>query len=304
VSAKLAKMQEMRSPLSGNPISPAAVATPPAAIVAHALRRPAAAPQQPLPDAGAGITEAAVVERQVVPGYGTFTAFVDGRVCVSYEDRTLLKLTPDGQQFEALLPSGQLVRAPLAQPAELQAHVASAVEFAAWSAATPKERALPMERQRCVQAQLGSNQRLLTLLGPHAPASSGSAAALTGTGEAWPQRWPPCQPEGCSEDACRGAPGAGCAGQIACTGHLRSYGEGASWDGGAGALWQAAASEAAACGSTDCTNCAVMQRGSAQEDDYMLELVSNGSLRARGSMEREAVVKAWLRRNSLLLDRL
>ena len=212
------------SPLSGRPLAPAAGAS------AGALH-----PEEERRSWPAAGWDPTVVQQQLVPGHGSFKAFGDGRLAASFEDRTLLKLSPCGTTFEALLPSGRLVPpAPVAQAAELAPYVQAAQEYSAWAAASHEERARPAQLQQQVAAHLSSTHRQLALLSDREALSS----------QAHEQQAP-----------------------------------------------QAAA--AAAGGTAEAAN-----------EDYMLDLVSSGSMRAAGAAERAAFVEAWLRRNALIIDRL
>ncbi|GAB4814913.1 hypothetical protein N2152v2_001959 [Parachlorella kessleri] len=210
-----------------------------------------------------------VLERQVVPGHGTFTAFADGRVHAGFCDRTLVKLLPGAHRFEALLPSGQTVSAPVSQAAELSEHVASACEFAGWAACSPAARALPQQLQCRVHAQLDSNQRLLRVL------DSPSGGAQEAGSNCWPESTSEFQ-QWCSSDP-----------------HAQQ-GHGL----GLARMDSAGFSCVPSAGNGLC-------EGKEQADpDYMLEVVTTGSMRATGQVERETFVDAWLRRNSLLLEQL
>lgn len=259
---------------TASPLSGGAASLPPAAPAA--AQQPAASPSGGGGSSAVGGGEEEI-ERQVVAGHGTFIALASGLVRISFEDRTLLRLDPSAQCFEALLPCGRQVSALVAQPAELHAHLAAALEFRAWALRTPAERGVPAARRREVRAELSSTERQAALccMALEVGASSGSAAHRSSSS------WQPAQAG--VDNACQVSGSAGVA---------------AAHDAGAPSGRPAAVEGLSlpwvAGGGDGC------ERG---EEDYMLQLLSSNMLRAVGA-EREALVEAWLRRNALLLDQL
>lgn len=269
-----------------------------------------------------------VVERQLVPDSGTFTAFADGRVHVVFRDGARLTLAADKGSFGVLLPSGKHAQAPTSRPAELQPYLQAALEFASWAAITPLERDLPNARQRSIQAQLSSTRRCQVLLGM----ALGSPGTDCSAADACPgQRFKEKDTAGhCSKG--RG---------VLANPIVRIEGEGqtGSWAGGTGAIHGQhryavpnpayaldVREEYEGSGSTLGGACKVLGGGSSirqgqpprnflglelkeegrgeEKEDYMLDVVRGGRMQPRGCEEREAFVEAWLRRNAMLIGQL
>ena len=172
---------EGRSPASSNlhdsvavPLGAAArraVALRAAAVAADAAERAqleaateAAAAAAPGAGLGSGATKAAVVSttlvtRVEVPRQGAFSAYADGRVRVSFRDRTLLELDGERNTADVIFPDGTRTTVRVAAPIGAEGYVRDALEFADWAFKTPEERSQATRAQQHIDATLAANQR-------------------------------------------------------------------------------------------------------------------------------------------------
>ena len=100
-----------------------------------------------------------VHERHDVPDCGIFTAYKDGTVHVSFQDRTLLYLKQSQEHCDVITPDGHRSTVATAAPLGVELYVAQAMEFADWAFSSPSERAAVLKQAASIQKELGKCQR-------------------------------------------------------------------------------------------------------------------------------------------------
>lgn len=96
-----------------------------------------------------------IVEEQDVQDQGHFIAFADGRVKVTFPDRTLLNMDSSHAVCQLLLPDGTRAEVAVTNPVGVEGYVQAAVEFAAWAFKSPAERAEELRTQAMIEVTRG-----------------------------------------------------------------------------------------------------------------------------------------------------
>ena len=114
-------------------------------------------------DASALHLASCIHEQHEVADCGTFTAYEDGSVHVTFCDRTLLYLKPLQQFCDVITPDGHRISVATAMPIGVEQYVEQAMEYADWAFATPAERAAVLQKAASIQKELGKCHRAIVL---------------------------------------------------------------------------------------------------------------------------------------------
>ena len=114
-------------------------------------------------DASALHLASCIHEQHEVADCGTFTAYGDGSVHVTFCDRTLLYLKPLQQYCDVITPDGHRVSVATATPVGVEQYVEQAMEYADWAFSTPAERAAVLQKAASIQKELGNCHRAVVL---------------------------------------------------------------------------------------------------------------------------------------------
>lgn len=104
-----------------------------------------------------------IYEQHEVPNCGTFTAYTDGSIQVTFHDRALLYVKKSREHCEVITPDGHRVTVNAATPLGVEQYVAQAMEFADWAFSSPCERAAVLQQAAKVQKEVGKCQRAAAL---------------------------------------------------------------------------------------------------------------------------------------------
>lgn len=102
-------------------------------------------------------------EQHEVPDCGTFTAYTDGSIHVTFCDRALLYMKKSHEHCEVITPDGHRVTVNTATPLGVERYVAQAVEFVDWAFSSPSERAAVLHQAAKIQREIGKCQRAAAL---------------------------------------------------------------------------------------------------------------------------------------------
>ncbi len=155
-------------------------------------------------DASALHLASCIHEQHEVADCGTFTAYEDGSVHVTFCDRTLLYLKPLQQYCDVITPDGHRVSVATATPIGVEQYVGQAMEYADWAFSTPAERAAVLQKAASIQKELGKCHRAVVLCDwtqGHLPCTqSGSFDSSDTTENAFPCDIQCCTPTVCSKE--------------------------------------------------------------------------------------------------------
>ena len=104
-----------------------------------------------------------ICEQHEVPDCGTFTAFTNGGIRVTFHDRALLYMKRSQEHCEVITPDGHRVTVNTATPIGVEQYVAQAMEFADWAFSSPSERAAVLHQAAKIQKEIGKCQRAAAL---------------------------------------------------------------------------------------------------------------------------------------------
>ncbi|KAK9859849.1 hypothetical protein WJX84_011227 [Apatococcus fuscideae] len=104
-----------------------------------------------------------VIAAAEVPGLACFCAYADGRVKVTFADRTLLRLDASRTTASLILPSGAPVQVAVRSRHGLDQYVQPAMRFAASAYRSPEDRASLAWQDACIAAQLRSTHAAAAL---------------------------------------------------------------------------------------------------------------------------------------------
>ena len=102
-------------------------------------------------------------EQHEVPDCGTFTAYTDGSIHVTFHDRALLYMKKYQEHCDVITPDGHRVTVSTATPLGVEQYVAQAVDFADWAFSLPSERAAVLHQAATIQKEIGKCQRAAAL---------------------------------------------------------------------------------------------------------------------------------------------
>lgn len=104
-----------------------------------------------------------IYEQHEVPDCGTFTAYTDGSIHVTFHDRALLYMKKSQEHCDVITPDGHRVTVNTGTPLGVEQYVAQAVEFADWAFSSPSERAAVLHQAAEIQKEIGKCQRAAAL---------------------------------------------------------------------------------------------------------------------------------------------
>ena len=102
-------------------------------------------------------------EQHQVAECGEFTAYEDGSIHVTFQDRTLLYMNASHTHCDVIMPDGHRVTVATATPVGVEQYVEQAMEFAEWAFSTPAQRAAVLQTAASIQKELGKCQRAAAL---------------------------------------------------------------------------------------------------------------------------------------------
>ena len=106
-----------------------------------------------------------VQEEHSVEDVGTFTAFQDGSIHVSFDDRALLYMQAAGMHCDVITPEGKRVRVAVQNPLGVEQYVHQAAEFAAWASSSPVQRSQLLQTAAAVKKETNVRDRLCSVIG-------------------------------------------------------------------------------------------------------------------------------------------
>lgn len=102
-------------------------------------------------------------EQHEIPQCGTFTAYTNGSIHVTFHDRALLYMQSSQELSEVITPDGHRITVNTATPIGVEQYVAQAIEFADWAFSSPSERAAVLHQAAKIHQEIGKCQRAAAL---------------------------------------------------------------------------------------------------------------------------------------------